>query len=175
MDKHIDNFNDTINGKDSFNMDNIKDELKKDFETCYLIIKNKTEKKLRQNYIDPINSNESRQNINFSFKIEDVIYKLSFYKSSESFNKILDELIEQKNYKADDSIFKDIYDSLIEKINLKEDLEIKRKQLEKEKLDKRKKLNNVREIGENVICDCGAEGYLYISIIYITHYINLII
>jgi hypothetical protein len=28
---HIDNFNNTLNGKDTFNMDNIKDELKNDF------------------------------------------------------------------------------------------------------------------------------------------------
>ena len=154
---HIDNFNNTMNGKDSFNMDNIKDELKNDFETCYSIIKTRTEKKLQHDYQiekfkEPINLDESfedfinRQNIDFSFKKDDVINQLSFYKSSENFDKIYDELIEQKDYKADPSIFKHIYDSLIEKIKVKIDLEIKAKQLEKEKLIQEERIKKQREL-----------------------------
>ena len=47
---YINNFNNALNGKDTFNMDYIKEELKKDFETAYSNIKMKKENKLLLDY-----------------------------------------------------------------------------------------------------------------------------
>jgi hypothetical protein len=58
---HIENFNNTINGEDIFNIRSI---IKKDFDNCYIIQKNKKESQLLKYYTKdkfkpPINSKES--------------------------------------------------------------------------------------------------------------------
>ena len=74
----IDNFNNTINGKDTFDMKHIEDEIKNDFNSAYLSIKSKKKTDLlkkhkKENFIAQQNSNESyvdfikRHNIDFSF------------------------------------------------------------------------------------------------------------
>ena len=88
---HIDNFNNTMNGKDTFNMDNIKEAIENDFKSSYAIIKNRKEAKLLKDFSDklipPNTSNESfeefikRQNIDLSFIKKDVSDKFSFYKN----------------------------------------------------------------------------------------------
>ena len=127
---HIDNFNNTMNGKDTFNMDNIKEAIENDFKSSYAIIKNRKETQLLKDFSDkltpPKTSNESfeefinRQNIDLSFNDKDVIDKFSFYKSSPQFDEIYDKLMEGKDFKADPNIFKDLYDGLIEKVKLEE-------------------------------------------------------
>ena len=68
-----------------------------------------------ENFEHPNNSSESfeqfmkRNNkINFSFWKKEVIDKHKIFRSSNEFNKIYDQLLEQKDYKADSSIFKKI-------------------------------------------------------------------
>ena len=99
-------------------MDNIKDELKKNFETAYSTMKIKKENKLLQDYklenFQPSrNSNETfddfiKRHTQIDFKLsEDYVKdKLSFYKISQAFDKIYDEMIGQKYFKADPNIFK---------------------------------------------------------------------
>ena len=68
-----------------------------------------------ENFECPNNSSEyfdefmKRNNkINFSFGKKEVIGKHKIFRSSNEFNKIYDQLLEQKDYKADSSIFKKI-------------------------------------------------------------------
>ena len=137
---HIENFNNAINGEDIFYIRSI---IKKDFDNCYIIQKNKKESQLLKYYTKdkfkpPINSKESfadfinKQGINFLFPKEDVINKLAYYHCSEEFDKIYYELIYEKDYKADSSIFRYIYDIFISKS--KSDEEIKKLKEEIEKL-----------------------------------------
>lgn len=157
--KYIDNFNNTLNGKDTFNMDNLKNEIKKDFKNWYLIQKNKKETELLENYtkdkfIPPINSKESfndfinKQNLDFSFSKENVKANLTFYGSSNEFDKIYNHLMEQEDYKADPSIFKSIYDSLIAKAKVEEQIEMDKKILEQKKLDQEKRLEEEKKLLE---------------------------
>jgi len=116
----IDDFNNALNGKEVFDINHIKGMLKKDVDNYYLIIKNKKERELMneyklENFEHPNNSSESfeqfmkRNNkINFSFGKKEVIDKHKIFRSSNEFNKIYDQLLEQKDYKADSSIFKKI-------------------------------------------------------------------
>ena len=45
---YIDNFNNTMNGKNSFTMNHIKEALKNDFDNSYSIVKSNKEKQLLQ-------------------------------------------------------------------------------------------------------------------------------
>ena len=138
---YIDNFNNTMNGKDSFDMNHIKEAINIDFKNSYSIVKTHKETQLLQEYpkekfSPPKNSNESfkdfiaRHEINFSFDKKSVIEKFSFYNSSKEFDKIYNKLLDEKDYKADSDIFKFIYDSLIEKVKVDEKLEREKKELE---------------------------------------------
>ena len=119
-----------MNGKDTFNMDNIKEAIENDFKSSYGIIKNRKETQLLKDFSDkltpPKSSNESfeefinRQNIDLSFNEDDVKNKFSFYQSSTQFDEIYNKLMEGKDFKADPNIFKDLYDGLIEKVKLEE-------------------------------------------------------
>ena len=151
---YIDNFNNTMNGKDSFDMNHIKEAINIDFKNSYSIVKTHKETQLLQEYpkekfSPPKNSNESfkdfiaRHEINFSFDKKSVIEKFSFYNSSKEFDKIYNKLLDEKDYKADSDIFKFIYDSLIEKVKVDEKLEREKKELEErlkqEELDAKEK------------------------------------
>jgi len=138
---YIDNFNNTMNGKDTFDMNHIKEAIKIDFDNSYSIVKSNKETQLLQEFpkdkfLLPKDSNESfidfisRHKINFSFDQKTVIEKFSFYKSSNEFDKIYNELLAKKDYKADSNIFKFIYDSLIEKVKVEERIERDQKELE---------------------------------------------
>ena len=152
---YIDNFNNVMNGKDSFNMDNIKEAIENDFNNAYAIIKNRKETQLLKDFSDkltpPKTSNESfeefinRQNIDLSFNECDVIEKISFYKSSTQFDEIYDKLMEGKDFKADPNIFKDLYDGLIEKVKLEEKKKKDEEELAKLKLDAEEKKKKERE------------------------------
>jgi hypothetical protein len=135
----IDNFNNTMNGKDSFNMKYIEDEIKNDFNSAYSIIKNKKEKDLLQNYkkenfSEPENSHESyddfikRHNIDFSFDKQAVIDKFTFYNSSAEFDKKYEKLMSEKDFKADIYIFQEFHDFFIEKKKNQEEKEIAKKE-----------------------------------------------
>ena len=141
----IGNFNDTMNGKDTFNMEHIKHEITNDFNSAYSIIKNRKEKYLlqehqKENFDAPKNSHESyedfinRQKIDFQINKEDVIGKLTYYKSSTAFDNIYNELMSTKDFKADIYIFKDYYETFIEEVKIKEKKEIEKKKLEEMKL-----------------------------------------
>lgn len=141
----IGNFNDTMNGKDTFNMEHIEDEIKNDFNSAYTIIKHRKEKDLlqkykKENFDAPKNSGESyedfinRQKIDFQFNKDDVIEKFTFYNSSPAFDEIYNKLISNKNFKADTYIFKDYYDTFIEEVKIKEENELERKKLEEMEL-----------------------------------------
>ena len=158
----IDNFNNVMNGKDSFNIEYIEDIIKKDFNNAYSIIKNRKETQLLKDFSDklttPKSSNESfeefinRQNIDLSFDKDKVIEKFSYYNSSTQFNEIYNKLMEVKNFKVDPNIFKDQYDALIVKVKLEEQKkkyeEELAKQLAKLKLDaeekKKKEMENIK-------------------------------
>ena len=144
-----------MNGKDTFNMDNIKEAIENDFNSSYSIIKNRKESQLLKDFSDkltpPKTSEESfkqfinRQNINLSFKEEDVINKFSFYQSSAQFDEIYNKLMEEKDFKADPNIFKDQYDLLIEKVKLEEKKKKDEEELAKQKLDVEKKRRKQEE------------------------------
>jgi len=148
---YIDNFNNTMNGKDAFNMENIRKELENDFNICYLMIKNKKEKELLNNFsnknkfIQPETSKESfqdfikRNKIDLSFDKKEVIDRLSFYNSSKDFDEIYNELIKGKDFKADPNIFKDQYDYLIMKVKSEEKTKKDKEELEKKQLDAEEK------------------------------------
>ena len=128
---YIDNFNNVMNGKDSFNMKYIEDIIKKDFTNSYTIIKNSKEAELLKDFSDklipPKTSNESfeefinRQNIDLYFRRDDAIRKFLFYYSSTQFDEIYNKLMEGKDFKADPNIFKDKYNLFIEKIKKEEE------------------------------------------------------
>ena len=153
----IDDFNKALSGKEVFDINHIKGELKKDVDNYYLIIKNKKERELMneyklENFERPNNSSESfeefikRNNkINFSFEKKEVIEKLTFYGSSNEFNKIYDQLLEQKEYKADSSIFKEYYDTLIEREKVKEKKERELEKIRQEELDNQERERKMRE------------------------------
>jgi len=153
----IDDFNNALNGKEVFDINHIKGMLKKDVDNYYLIIKNKKERELMneyklENFERPNNSSESfeefikRNNkINFSFEKKEVIEKLTFYGSSNEFNKIYDQLLEQKEYKADSSIFKEYYDTLIEREKVKEKKERELEKIKQEELDNQERERKMRE------------------------------
>ena len=152
---YIDNFNNTMNGKDTFNMDNIKEAIENDFKSSYAIIKNRKETQLLKDFSDkltpPKTSNESfeefinRQNIDLSFNEDDVKNKFSFYQSSTQFDEIYNKLMEGKEFKADPNIFKDLYDGLIEKVKLEEKKKKDEEELAKLKLDAEEKKKKERE------------------------------
>ena len=156
---HIDNFNNTMNGKDTFNMDNIKEALENDFNSSFAIVKNRKVTQLLRDFSDklipPKTSNESfkefinKQNIDFTIDKDKVIEKFSFYKSSAQFDEIYDKLMEGKDFKADPNIFKDQYDGLIEKVKLDEKKKKDEEELAKEKLDaeekKKKEMENIKK------------------------------
>ena len=156
---HIDNFNNTMNGKDTFNMDNIKEAIENDFKSSYLIVKKRKETQLLNDFsdkfIEPKTSKESfqdfinRHNINLSFEREEVIDKFSFYSSSPQFDEIYEKLMVEKDFKADPNIFKDQYDILIEKVKMEEIKKQEMENLEKQKLDleekKRKETENLKK------------------------------
>ena len=156
---HIDNFNNTMNGKDTFNMDNIKEAIENDFKSSYAIINNRKEAKLLKDFSDklipPNTSNESfeefikRQNKDLSFIKKDVSDKFSFYKSSTQFDEIYNKLMEENDFKADPNIFKDQYDALIEKVKLEEKKKKDEEELAKLKLDaeekKKKEIENIKK------------------------------
>ena len=48
----MDNFNNTMEGKDAFNMDNIKEAKENDFNSSYSIIKNRKESQLLKDFIN---------------------------------------------------------------------------------------------------------------------------
>ena len=130
---YIDNFNNVMNGKDSFNKEYIEDIIKKDFTNAYTIIKNSKEAELLKDFSDklipPKTSNESfeefinRQNIHLSFYKDEVRGKFSFLDIyiSTQFDEIYNKLMEGKDFKADPNIFKDKYNLFIEKIKKEEE------------------------------------------------------
>ena len=152
---HIDSFNNTMNGKDMFNMDNIKKELEADFNSSYTIIKNRKETQLLKDFSDkltpPKTSEETfeqfinRHNIDLSLNRKDVTDKLSFYKSSEKFDEIYNKLMEEKDFQADPNIFKDQYNLLIEKVKLEEKKKKDEEELAKQKLDAEEKRRKQEE------------------------------
>ena len=156
---HIDNFNNTMNGKDTFNMDNIKEALENDFKSSFAIVKNRKVTQLLRDFSDklipPKTSNESfeefikKQNIDLSFDEESVKNKFSFYNSSAQFDEIYDKLMEGKVFKADPNIFRDQYDGLIEKVKLEEKKKKDKEELAKLKLDaeekKKKEMENLKK------------------------------
>ena len=119
-----------MNGKDTFNIDNIKEAIENDFKSSYSIVKNRKEMQLRNDFNDkltqPKTSNESfqdfinRHNIDLSIDRKEVIDKFSFYNSSSRFDEICNKLMEEKDFKADPNIFKDQYEILVEKVKLEE-------------------------------------------------------
>ena len=152
---HIDNFNNTMNGKDTFNMDNIKEAIENDFKSSFAIVKNRKETQLLKDFSDkltpPKTSNESfedfinRQNIDLSFEKDKVTEKFSFYNSSPQFDEIYNKLMEGKEFKADPNIFKDQYDGLIEKVKLEEKKKKDEEELAKLKLDAEEKKKKEKE------------------------------
>ena len=87
-----------MNGKDTFNIDNIKEAIENDFKSSYSIVKNRKEIQLRNDFNDkltqPKTSNESFQdfinihNIDLSINSEEIFNKFSFYNSSPQFDEI---------------------------------------------------------------------------------------
>ena len=151
----IGNFNDAMNGKDTFDTFNMEHIVKNDFNSAYTIIKNRKEKDLlqkykKENFDAPKNSGESyedfinRQKIDFQFNKDDVIEKFTFYCSSIAFDEIYNKLISNKNFKADTYIFKDYYDTFIEEVKIKEENELERKKFEERKR-KEEELKKKRE------------------------------
>ena len=137
-----------LNGKEVFDINQIKGKSKKVVDNYYLIIKNKKERELMneyklENFEHPNNSSKSfvqfmkRNNkINFSFGKKEVIDKHKIFRSSNEFNKIYDQLLEQKDYKTESSIFKEYYDTLIEREKVKEKKEREPEKIKQEELDK---------------------------------------
>ena len=119
-----------MNGKDKFNMDNIKEAIENDFKSSYSIVKNRKEMQLRNDFNNKLTQqktlNESfqdfiiRHNIDLSIDRKEVIDKFSFYNSSSQFDEIYNKLMEEKDFKADPNIFKDQYEILVEKVKLEE-------------------------------------------------------
>ena len=136
-----------MNGKQAFNLENLKNEIKKDFDNYYLIEKTKKEADLFESintkkiiFKPPINSQESfedfikNQNIDFSFKKKNVINKLTFRGSSTNIDKLYQNFIDNRDFKADSSIFQSYFDSLIEKARKDEEIIRENEELKKKLL-----------------------------------------
>ena len=142
--KYIDNLNMALDGKMNFDAQGIIQDLKDEYEVCYETWKNKKKKELMNlslSAIDDINETYDdyidKQNLDLSFKenLED----LTFFGSSDEFDKYYREFGKNKDFKVDKSIFFDIYET---KKNEKE-IEINKKGTEEQK-----KLSKIEEYFE---------------------------
>ena len=115
--KYIDNLNMALDGKMNFDAQGIIQDLREEYDVCYETWKNKRKKELlnislsdiddlNETYDDYINK---QQNLDFSF--QENLTELTFYGSSDEFDKYYREFGKNKDFKVDRNIFKDIYDT----------------------------------------------------------------
>jgi hypothetical protein len=142
--KYIDNLNMALDGKMNFDAQGIIQDLKDEYEVCYETWKNKKKKELMNLSLSDIDSlNETyddyinKQNLDFSFK--ENLEELTFFGSSDEFDKYYREFGKSKDFQVEKSIFNDVYET---KKNEKE-IEENRKGTEEQK-----KLSEIEEYFE---------------------------
>ena len=133
-----------LDGKMNFDAQGIFQDLKDEYEVCYETWKNKKKKELLNSSLSDIEDlNETyddyidKQNLDFSF--QENLEELSFFGSSDEFDKYYKEFGKNKDFKVDKNIFNDIYET---KKNEKE-IEINKKVTEEQK-----KLSEIEEYFE---------------------------
>ena len=134
--KYIDNLNMALDGKMNFDAQGIIQDLKDEYEVCYETWKNKKKKELMDlslSDIDDLNETYdeyiSKQNLDFSFK--ENLEELTFFGSSDEFDKYYREFGKSKDFLVDKNIFNDVYET---KKNEKEIEEHKKGTEEQKKL-----------------------------------------
>jgi hypothetical protein len=133
-----------LDGKMNFDAQGIIQDLKDEYEVCYETWKNKKKKELMNLSLSDIDSlNETyddyinKQNLDFSFK--ENLEELTFFGSSDEFDKYYREFGKSKDFQVEKSIFNDVYET---KKNEKE-IEENRKGTEEQK-----KLSEIEEYFE---------------------------
>ena len=114
--KYIDNLNMALDGKMNFDAQGIIQDLQDEYEVCYETWKNKRKKELLDLTLSDIEDLDEtyddyieKQNLDFSFK--ENLEELTFYGSSDEFDKYYKEFGKNKNFKVDKDIFYDIYET----------------------------------------------------------------
>lgn len=132
--KYIDNLNMALDGKMNFDAQGIIQDLRDEYDVCYETWKNKKKKELLNSTLSDIEDiNETyddyidRQNLDFSF--QENLEELTFFGSSDEFDKYYKEFGKDKEFQVEKSIFSDIYET---KKNEKE-IEINKMGSEKQK------------------------------------------
>lgn len=142
--KYIDNLNMALDGKMNFDAQGIIQDLRDEYDVCYETWKNKKKKELMNLTLSDVEDENQtydsyldEQNIDFSF--QENLDELTFFGSSDEFDKYYREFGKQKNFLVEKEIFQDIYDS---KIN--------QKKIAKFKLgtEKEKKISELEEYME---------------------------
>lgn len=114
--KYIDNLNMALDGKMNFDAQGIIQDLKDEYNVCYETWYNKKKKELlnlnlsaiedlNETYDDYIN----KQSLDFSF--QENLEELTFFGSSDEFDKYYKEFGKEKSFIVDKSIFNDIYET----------------------------------------------------------------
>ena len=105
-----------LDGKMSFNSQEIINDLKNGYETCYATWYNKKKIELQnKNLYDLDDINETfeeflnKQHLDFTF--EKNMKELTFFGSSDEFDKYYKSFGKNKDFKVDKEIFRDAYDS----------------------------------------------------------------
>ena len=142
--KYIDNLNMALDGKMNFDAQGIIQDLRDEYDVCYETWKNKKKKELMNLTLSDVEDENQtydsyldEQNIDFSF--QENLDELTFFGSSDEFDKYYREFGKQKDFLVEKEIFQDIYDS---KIN--------QKKIAKFKLgtEKEKKISELEEYME---------------------------
>lgn len=114
--KYIDNLNKAIDGKMNFDAQGIINDLKNEYKACYETWYEKKKNELLTKELSGIdNLNETfddfidKQNLDFSF--DENLNELTFYGSSEEFDKFYEEFKNDYDFKVDKSIFMYKYES----------------------------------------------------------------
>ena len=124
--KYIDNLNMALDGKMNFDAQGIIQDLRDEYDVCYETWKNKKKKELMNLTLSDVEDENQtydsyldEQNIDFSF--QENLDELTFFGSSDEFDKYYREFGKQKDFLVEKEIFQDIYDS---KINQKKNSQI---------------------------------------------------
>lgn len=170
--RYIDNLNIALDGKMNFDAQGIIKDLKEEYEVCYETWYNKKKKELLSldlSEVDDINETYDsflyKQDLDFSF--EENLNDLTFFGSSEEFDKYYMQFGKNKSFKVDRNIFIDIYETQKNQRQIeknKEGSEIEKKLSELEEYFEKQKRNINKYFGTLNFYDQIDSKYLHCNI-----------
>jgi len=118
--KYIDNLNMALDGKINFDAQGIIKDLENDYDVCYKTWEEKKKNELLQIELsdvrdenEPFDSYINRQGIDFSFKDKEKLDELTFYGSSEEFDKYYKGFGKKRSFIIDKNILRSKYETKI--------------------------------------------------------------